>query len=251
MKTLYCIIGNLRSGQAPVDSYTKHIHNQDTDVALYVGDDYQDSQWRDIAKHVWETDESTSWWEQVYDDKLPGWRDWEPKPNIYGPYQINKSGRTGSGMIICAYRQLLHEKLLNITGYDRYVLTRSDTMYTSNNLPEVVSNTVYIPHGEEYGGVTDRFVVGDRESFLKSLQVLDTLNIMKADHPKNVEQLLLRHFRRCGLTVSKMPRFTLAIGMPGDQTRWEPLTQQHPISEHPGYFAKYPGEYRLTIGKMK
>ena len=250
MKTLYCIIGNLRAGQAPVDSFKKHVLNENTDVALYVGDDYHNSQWRDISKYTWETNESTNWWEQVYDDKLPGWRDWDLKGNIYGPYQ-KKNGRSGSGMIICGYRELLHKKLLSIPRYDRYVLSRSDIMFTNNILPEALPNTIYVPEGEGYGGVTDRFIVGDRDSFLKSLLVLDTLKAMKSQHPNNVERLLLEHFQKNGLKVNEMPRFTLSIGRIDEQTRWMAPSQEYPISEYEGYFAKYPNEYVLAMKNIK
>lgn len=251
MKTLYCIIGNLRSGHAPIDSFKENIHNQDTDVALYVGDDYRDSQWRDIAKYTWETDESTNWWEQIYDEKLPGWRSWDLKRNIYGPYQqhITPSGkiRSGSGMIICAYRELLREKILNIPKYERYILSRSDIMFTDNNLPEVQPNTIYVPKGEEYDGVSDRFIIGDYESFLTSLSVLDTLKSMKSEHPGNVEQLLLKHFEKNRLTINKMTRFTLSIGRLDEQTRWRAPTASLPIPKYEGYYAKYPEEYKLIL----
>lgn len=252
MKTLYCIIGNLRSGDAPCDSYQKNIHSEDVDIALYTGNDYKDSPWRSLAKYTWETDESTNWWEDVYDARLTGWRNWNPTGNTYGPYVktlCNGDMRDGSGMIVSAYRQLLYGKLLEIPHYDRYILSRSDIMFINKkiDIPRTQPNTIYVPKGEEWGGVTDRFMVSDRDAFLKSLLVMDTLEKMQSNHPTNFETLLLKHFINSNLKVQKIPRFMFSIAKKGDQTRWQPPCLECSIPEYPGYYAKYRSEYYMAI----
>jgi hypothetical protein len=245
MKTLYCIIGNLRGGDLPVESFIEHLKDDETDVALYVGDTYPESKWRDIAKYIWETDETKNWWEDEYDKKINDWRDWHHKTNIFGPY-----GVAGSGMIICAYREKLLKKIETIKKYDRYVLARSDQVYVTNELPTVLKNEIYIPSGCAYCGVTDRFSVADYDSFCKSLNVLDTLKKIGETYPDNVERLLKKHYENQNLDIVSTKRYMYSVARLDEQTRWKGVDDKCP-KVNGEYYAKYPGEYQIIFKRIK
>lgn len=248
MKTLYCIIGNLRAGDWPVESFTEHLKDDEMDVALYVGDTYPESKWRDIAKYIWEVDETINWWETEYDNYIDDWRDWKLKGNIFGP-----SGGGGSGMIIVAFRQMLLRKLKKIEKYERYVLARADQVFTHNELPDVKSNSVFIPDAKNYrwGGVTDRFMVADYRSFLKSLDVLPTLKKLgDGNYPDNVEQLLEIHYTELGLDICDISRFMYCVGRDNEQTRWRKPKMRKP-AQRQGYFLKYVSEYKDAIARKE
>lgn len=252
MKTLFCIIGNLRAGDLCFESFNKNFPN--VDLALCVGNTYPESKWRARAKYIWELDESDpEIWFDIFDRVSTQWRGFKHYPNLWGPYQ----GLKGSGMIIMAFRQMLYEHLLSLDEtYDRYVLTRSDHLYTFGALPSVKPGEIYIPEGEEYGGVTDRFSVAARDEFLKSLQIIEFLQTNYPHQPDlqtgdprwsiNVERWLKLFYEQSGLKIIKTPRNMYTVARKDEQTRWKgpSLNIQCP---HEGYYFKYPKEYVLAM----
>jgi len=240
-KTLFCIIGNLRGGDLPYESFLENFGDT-CDLCLCVGNTHQDSLWRRRARFIWEVDESDpNVWEKIYDSVSTEWRSLSHVKNLWGPYQ----GLRGSGMIICSFRQKLHEELIKLpTVYDRYVLTRADHYYVSNDLPEVKPGRIYLPEGEEYGGVTDRFSVADREAFLQSLLVIPFI-IQNPNLYGNVEKYLDLFYRSSGLGIVKFRRTMYTIGRVDEQTRWRGVTGKKAPHGGGDYFLKYPSEYKL------
>jgi hypothetical protein len=99
MRTLFCIIGNLRAGDLPFDSFKTNF-SSNVDLLLCVGNTYPESKWRTEAKYIYEVDESNpNVWFDIYDSVSTKWRDFNHIPNIWGPYK----GLLGSGMIICSF----------------------------------------------------------------------------------------------------------------------------------------------------
>ena len=240
-RTLFCIIGNLRGGVLPFESFLKNF-GDDCDLCLCVGNSYQDSPWRQRANYIWEIDETDPQvWERIYDGISSAWRHHAHVENLWGPYQ----GLKGSGMIICAFRQRLHEKLSELpVVYERYVLTRADQYYVSNELPRVKPGRIYIPKGEEYGGVTDRFSVADRETFLRSLQIIPYI-IQNPYLFNNVEKYLKAFYKSSGLRIVKSRRTMYTVGRIDEQTRWRAVSDIEAPHGGREYFLKYPSEYAL------
>lgn len=240
-KTLFCIIGNLRGGDMPYNSYLENF-GDDCDLCLCVGNSYQDSPWRQHAKYIWEIDETdTQVWEMTYDGVSKEWRTHNHLENLWGPYQ----GLKGSGMIICSFRQKLYENLIKLPMvYDRYILTRADHYYVSNFLPTVKPGSIYIPIGEEYGGVTDRFSVADRETFLRSLLIIPFI-IQNPNLFNNVEQYLKAFYRSSCMKIVKYRRNMYTVGRIDEQTRWQTVSQQEAPHGGGEYFLKYPSEFAL------
>jgi hypothetical protein len=241
MRTLFCIIGNLRGGDLPLESYIKNF-SQNTDLLLCVGNTYQESPWRNYSKYLYEIDESNEKiWENIYDEYSESWKKLDLKENVWGPF----NGLRGSGMIICGLRKKLYDFLINNNVvYDRYVLSRSDHFYISDFLPDVRSNTVYIPEGEDYGGITDRFLVADHESFLKTLSNIVPFIIDNPMLYNNIEQYLKHYYQKImNLNIVRINRTMFTIGRIDEQTRWRKPKINFPLPINKDYYIKYPEEY--------
>lgn len=244
MKTLFCIIGNLRGGDLPFQSFVDNFSDK-VDLALCVGNTYPESKYRNIAKYLWEVDESNEKiWENIYDSISTKWRNLNHIENLWGPYK----GLDGSGMIICSFRQILYENLLktqDISKYDRFVLTRADHIYTNNFLPEPEHGKIYLPEGEEYGGVTDRFSVTKYTEFMKSLQIIDFIQ----NNPNvagNVEGYLKLFYKYLNLDIVKYKRNMFIAARTDEQSRWR-KSQMAGFEriDNTEYVYKYISEYKL------
>lgn len=249
MKTLFCVIGNLRAGQAPIDSFKLNFKDN-VDLLLCIGNTYKESEWRKLAKYIYEIDESDNEiWEKIYDSISLNWRSFNHFDNTWGPYK----NLSGSGMIICSFRQKLYEFITsNNLKYDRYVLTRSDHIYTSNELHNIEDqNDIYIPEGEEYGGVTDRFCIAGHETFLKSLKIINYIqNNFKDNY--NIETYLHDFYKSLNLNIKKIKRTCYTVARKNEQTRWMKASQEADLynldkNNYEPYFLKYPNEYNLSI----
>lgn len=251
MKTLFCIIGNLRGGDLPYQSFVDTFGDK-VDLALCVGNTYKESKYRNIAKYIWEIEESNDIiWETIYDSVSTKWRNLNHTQNLWGPYKE----LAGSGMIICSFRQILYQQLLkieDISKYDRFVLTRADHVYVNNFLPEVESGKIYLPEGEEYGGVTDRFSVANYSEFMKSLQIIEFIQ----NNPylaNNVEQYLKLFYESVSLNIVQYKRNMLTVARTNEQTRWggskernmSQLSSFKKIDNNIDYVYKYVSEYEL------
>jgi hypothetical protein len=244
MRTLFCIIGNLRAGDLPFDSF-KINFSSNVDLLLCVGNTYPESKWRTEAKYIYEVDESDpNIWFDIYDSVSTKWRDFKHTPNIWGPYK----GLLGSGMIICSFREMLCRFIKdNDIKYDRYVITRADHVYISDYLPEVKPNTIYIPHGEEYGGLTDRYCVCDHDTLMKSLQIIKYIQESNNQY-NNIEKYLMSFYNSLGLNIAKIKRTMYIVSRVNEQTRWRGIVSPSPFE---GYYLKYPTEFYTAIQDNK
>ena len=124
----------------------------------------------------------------------------------------------------------------SMDDYDIFVVTRTDQYYgCAYNLNDQLgmrTGDVYIPRGEDYSGVCDRFmvVIGGKE---KLLQALDVLPPFLNDYdPKlygklhNPEGLLEVSLKRKKLKVRRTQRvmFTCASSDGRDHSRWRKTT---------------------------
>lgn len=167
---------------------------------------------------------------------------------------IKLSNHKGSGGILLFFRWFLAHMLQKhnlVKQYDRFIITRSDFLYTipHPSMDALNSNFIWIPDGERYGGVTDRHVVLSREYVLPYLGILQSifrksytyLMLMKNHHAWNLEQLIRLHLEVHDLwtKVRFMPYIMYSIRLPTGTTRWSTGTYY----EHLGYYVKYPDEY--------
>jgi hypothetical protein len=157
------------------------------------------------------------------------------------------------------YNKIVEFKLLK--KYDRFVVTRSDHYYLcEHNLTALDPSMVWVPEGEDYGGITDRHVVAPAEKILQVLDILPPLLRHPSEFLKflgdmynetkntNAEKLLLRRWHMQGIIGETFPRMMFTCAVPGDETRWWPPS---PRLGPNGVNLKYEGEYdqsKVTCG---
>lgn len=160
----------------------------------------------------------------------------------------------GSAGILIFYRWLLLHNILQydlLNKYDFFVITRSDFIYTlpHPSLSVLSDDSIYIPFGEGYGGVTDRHVVLPKKFVIAYLNMLNKMithgeeyyRKMSSHNRWNLEQFIKFHLQENGVWdhVKFFPYIMYSIRSEGGTTRWShgQYSAQH------GYYIKYQSEY--------
>jgi len=165
------------------------------DLALCVTKSSSSDEFRENASYVWEYDDFADWGDafDMVHRELGGktaWRhvlDVDPGRDscLFGG--IRHQHTLGSGAVLLYYRWRALENIrrLGLTNkYDWFIVTRSDYMYPVPHVPlEMLSpESVWIPDGEKYGGVTDRHLVCPRTFLERSIDMLEYILL----HPTQV-----------------------------------------------------------------
>jgi hypothetical protein len=172
--------------------------------------------------------------------------------------------RQSSAVILLFYRWfLLHSILREDVDklYDRFILTRSDYLYELSHPPlELLSpEYVWIPTGQDYGGITDRHTIFSPSHLVSILSPLrdmilepDALYEVLQQHKSwNIEKYLAFHFYNQGILhkVRRVPLCMYTVRDHNDTAWW----LQGKWNKELGFFIKYPGEYadtRKTVDAM-
>lgn len=270
------------------------------ELALLVGDPparYQNASLLERAKYVWTFPEYSNWNDAVQNAvdqhvRLDNNLLQQYNLPIFTAQQaatwknrtiplINKNsvilagtGNSLSGAINYIIRWFLILRLLQndaalLQTYDAFVVTRADHYYLCRQPDNVMSkmshdrSIIYVPEGEDYGGMNDRHIVVSRSHVLKVLNVLpaivqhpDRYASALADKDTNPEKLMVRRWREQGIVVNgeppsatagqpvvqRIPRTMFTCGLPGDSTRWKPYSRSLAEREHVQW--KYVKEYK-------
>jgi len=161
-------------------------------------------------------------------------------------------GHAGSGGILIYYRWLLYQNLISnniIENYDRFVITRSDFIYTlpHPSLDLMDGKHIWIPNEEHYGGYTDRHAILSKqniESYLNILYKMITKSNryfmkMRETDNWNLERLIKFHLREENKSIKEFPYIMYSVRGLNGTTRW----QWGEYSEEHGYYIKYNTEY--------
>jgi hypothetical protein len=276
-KTLVIVMGSLRGGEFAWHSLYENLLDPNlADLALavgYVPDAEKNSSLYSRAKYLWEFEEYNDW--GIALDMIAGEHDptyekyantsWrailvEGMPSVIG----GSCGIAGSGALVFWQRWFVYNKIAELKllkKYDRFVVTRSDHYYLcEHNLTALEPTKVWVPEGEEWGGITDRHVVAPAEKILQVLDILPPLlrhpsefikflgDMYHETNTTNAEKLLLRRWHMQGIIADKFPRMMFTCAVLGDRTRWwgpSPRLGPHGVN------LKYEGEYdqsKVTCG---
>jgi len=257
-RNLVIMIGTLRGGELAWESfYNNMLFPNSADLALLVPNtiSQNSSSLFDQATYIWTHDEYDDWGDAI--DEIAGisskWRDVAKKQNgsiLLGGVKIE--GTEGSGAVIFMLRVFLSKILVRdsiIEKYDRFVLARSDHFYGCVHDLDLLDNQyLWVPEGEDYGGITDRHAVMNRSHILKALDILPPL----VQHPekyigiyKNPERLIKRRWEEENLwpLVRRFDRMMFTCADTGDTTRWMHKSSNK-VPE--GVYLKYFNEYNAT-----
>ena len=101
----------------------------------------------------------------------------------------------------------LLEQHIALTGasYEVVISTRLDLIMNPVHVELPAYNTIYIPHGDDYTGINDRFAMGDIEVMKKYMNIFDSClylleNKLSVPHPEN---LTLANIIFCNIATSR------------------------------------------------
>jgi hypothetical protein len=187
MKCLVIVICQTRAHRTVWNSFkTNVIDSLGADLALCVSKTGKPDPFRESATYLWEYDDPTDWaaaYDQVQRElgSTKPWRqvldiDTRRQSCLFGGIKHHPN-IVGSGAVLFWYRWKVLEniKRLGLTSqYDWFIVTRSDYLYDVPHVPlEMLSpNSVWIPDGEKYGGVTDRHLICPSKFLERSIDML-------------------------------------------------------------------------------
>jgi hypothetical protein len=259
-RNLVIMIGTLRGGELAWTSFYKNVLEPNAaELALLVpeGIPCKSSSLCDRATYIWTHKEYSDWGDAIdeYISNDGRWRQFAEKRSfgnmLLGGVRVMNPG--GSGAIILMLRVFLLKIFENepaiLDNYDRFVLTRTDHYYSClHNLEMLDKQFLWVPSGEDYGGITDRHVVMNRSHILKALDILSPL-VREPERYigvyKNPEQLIKKRWEEEGLwpIVRRFDRMMFTCAVDGDTTRWKNHSKRK-VPE--GVYLKYFQEYNLS-----
>ena len=188
-RTLVFLMGNLRCGELAWESLYRNLLDVNmADLAILTQpvntSVYPDPSLLHRAKYVWSVPFYHDWADAV--DLMmnisSGWRD--IVPNLVSRPDMNQmlggiGNHTGSNVILGMnkwwVKQLVERHELT-ARYDRFVITRNDQYYTCPyQVNHLDPNHAWVPKGEDWGGINDRFYVVGADKVLSSLNVLEPI----------------------------------------------------------------------------
>lgn len=234
----------------------------DDDALVIYSNDYEDKAWQnqvygihrynnDISKLVPQNNVIT------YKKSL-NWREFLKIP-AYFLGGVKGYNYYSSAAILIFFRWYLLKNLEEnslIAKYDRFVITRSDYIYRlpHPSLSKVLTNdSIWVPDGEKWGGITDRHTVLTRKNVHSYLDILNNM-ILNSNayyqqlknaintpvHLRNIEFLLNFHVTKYhALPVKFFPYIMYAVKTVSDKTSWS----RGVYSKSLGYYVKYESEY--------
>ena len=277
--SLVIVMGNLRGGEGAWETlYENVLDVNNADLALLIGEEspnstqpkYPNNTISKRAKYIWTFREYDDWADAV--DLING-SDWRQTvlPRFKRLQQFEQGafggfkGMGGSGAIMMMMRWFLSQRLQADSNifkqYDRFVVTRSDHYYGCPqhfNQFDLSNNKVWVPTGEDYGGLCDRYIVVSRENILDSLNLMPTLLQKPAileekrkggnwlDTILNPEHVLLKIIQTHNLNVERFDRVMYTVATEKDTTRGRNAIKIITVPGAPELYIKYEGENQLA-----
>ena len=263
-RTLVCVLGQTRAHELTWDNFeTNVLQELNAELAICVGYDETYDRCNPFyrrARHRWFLQEPEDFGTEI--DRvclslgLPLL--WRKLIQVGDGLLGGVKGCSGSGAVQMVFRWFLRDCLLRerlLDKYDRFIVTRSDFLYAvpHPNLQALSNSSIWLPDGEDYGGLVDRHIVANPEDVIESLSMLidvvsnpmDLYNDLTVYPNRNVEACLHNHFRKTNLLprLRRMPYFMYSVRGEKDPTRW---STGHFINEL-GYSVKYPGELSAAM----
>jgi len=265
-RTLVVIIAETRAGHLTFESFQKHVLKPlHADLALCISDhmtpDLNGSDpYREHANYIWEYPEQEDWG-KAYDhikEAEHSEEDWrvmlKVKDQFLGGVKDPVDEHPGSAGILLFFRWFLRENIMALPEqYKRYVVTRSDQLYMADH-PVVDDNYIWVPDGEDWGGITDRHMSIPQKHILVALDVMhDIIHRPQQLHDEmvairsnwNLELLLKWYFEKTGIwnRVRRFPRVMFGVRDDLTPTRWSKGVER--VNGN-GPWIKYNGEYDQT-----
>jgi hypothetical protein len=140
--------------------------------------------------------------------------------------------------------------------YDRFVITRSDFVWSCPHPPLSIldRDAIWLPAGEDYGGVNDRHLIVSRDNVVNCLNMIEDVllrpNELYEDMKRqsdnwNDEQFLAHHLDRKGL-LQRVKRFPCVMYTVRQATDESPTWQRGRYEGAVGHYIKYENEFHAA-----
>lgn len=277
-RCLVCMIGNARGTELAWQSCKNNLLEPlNADLALCFGKEanHKNSLYKN-AKYLWEVPEHADW-SVVYNEfnnKLGINTNWQTLVEaatidnpLWGGIIYNGQLIKGSGAIMLAFRSILKSFILEnnlLEKYDRFILTRSDYYYEAKHpsLKSLDPNFIWVPEGEDNGGISDRHAVISKNHVADFLSTIEALLLTPEYYQPllnkyvNLERFLKMFYEKQSLLnkIKRYPGTAYTIKSVSDKTRWmgnRLYLQDLSRKARTPIFAKYPDEYNLVKSNLK
>jgi hypothetical protein len=273
-RVLVCLTASTRGHQLTYPSFKRQVLDElGADLALAIAIeekryDYTNSFWQN-AKYRWTAPTFRADYGEAYDlvqRRLCQQRDipppdWRSMLRIKGFWQggiQSKQPQRSSSALLPFCRWLLLDGLRQdkvLDRYDRFIITRSDFFWLCPHPPLSVldQDAIWVPDGEDYGGVNDRHLVASRSDVESCLDVIEDVLLHPIelyeeikDQPQvNNEFLLAHHLERRGL-LQKVKRFPSVMYLARELNDYGPTYSGGRYDGSAGHFVKYKSEFRAA-----
>jgi hypothetical protein len=250
MKTLIIIPSQTRGFDSTYSSFKKHIldKNPNIDIGLFVSDE-SDLSIIPNYKHHFTLPE--------YSDHREGLIHELNYLNIDIPTSLTEKKKLDNyqiSTVIHIYYRLFILRMLQehhlIDTYDFFMINRSDLMHTQDiDLSSLNHNKVYLPNGEHWGGLPDRFAIIPKKHIQNWLNIYDAmffkdLSQIYGSISKYGPEYMTKHNKeKHQIDIKYIPYTFYCVRKPEDKTRWSSGIYIESIR----LFVKYPSEYKLVI----
>ena len=192
---------------------------------------------------------------------IPPWRDLLKIGNQWFGGIPDEPQHPGSAGLLIFFRWFLMEmiKKHNLTKlYDRFIITRSDFIYTlpHPSLEYLDKDHIWIPYGEQYGGYTDRHVVISSKDIFSYLNIFENIilntklrNILLKRNSWNLEQIIKQNilYEKKNILVKHFPYIMYTIKFNLTDTKWKKDAGYF----HNSFYIKYTSEFDSAVYYLK
>jgi len=269
---LVCLLASSRAHQLTFSSFKRQVLdelNGDLALALMIDEkyDYGNPFWQH-AKYRWTApifsdngeafDFAQRWLCHQHDLPAPNWRLMLQIKGIWLGGIRSEAPHASATSILPFCRWLLLNGLQRdgiLDRYDRFVISRSDFVWLCPHPPlSILSHdAIWLPNGEDFGGLNDRHIVVSRADVVNCLNGLEEILLnpmqlydeMKHDDYWNDEKFLAHHLARKGL-LSKVKRFPYVMYAARPTNDRSPTWSPGHYEPAVGHYVKYPNEFRTA-----
>ena len=242
-RTLVVVLGQLRAHQLTWKNFEQNVLSElEADLAVCVPNDtffdrtnpfYANARFRWLVP---DASDLSGIFDQIQ-KQIGSSEDWRVLCDVKGSWlgRIPASGQKGAAAILYILRWFMLHNIRAETldkVYDRFVITRSDFYYVCPHPPLecLAAERLWLPDGEDYGGLCDRHLVVSADHLIASCNLIDDLllyprhmrDAMIKNTTWNIEQLLAFHLSRNGLIsrIERFPYIMFLVRAPEDPTAW-------------------------------
>lgn len=256
--TLVILLGSARGGEQTWNTlYTNLIDVYSADLLLCFGkSNNKNLSLYQKAKYIFELNEYNDWVDYYSNYFNNNWK----RSFLHGKNHGLAGGLEsyqGSGAIIFAFRHFIKNQCADIIkSYDRIILTRSDYFYAYRH-PVLSNDKIWIPEGEDYGGITDRCHIFPSKLISEILGVVEYMDSdigfkqISYRHNPNPETILMLSFKYYNIIhlIQRYKRCQFTVATGNDTTRWQKATTK--LADYEDIYIKYINEYNMTLRNYK